>query len=232
MPGLVAGAFVPHSTALLPEVSGSQPDRLAGTRFAFARLDARLADVGANTILLVSPHGPEGTDQIPIRFVPRVSGHLSRFGAPRVALDLPVDVALTRELVISGRAAGFRLLPSEDRGLDHGAIVPLWLLPRARAGKRFVFIGISDWPGERLKAFGRWLGGALRDRSVILLASGRLANREEIDRPEGDGIAISDQCGSRPLTILRGALAAAGLRPTLLSYEEAFDSGCAVALGA
>ena len=258
MPGLVAGALVAHPPVLLPEVGGAESDRLAATAAAFAELDASLAACAAECIVLVSPHGPAALDDLPVRLVPRASGHLARFGAPRVALDLPVELDLASELIRSARAEGFRLTPTDDRGLDHGTIVPLWLLPETRAGKRFVFLGISGWSRPRLTTFGRWLSGVLAGRSAILIASGDLSHRlspqapygfrpegrvfdervvdalrrsrwEEIDEIDAETIEAAGECGLRPLTILLGASAAAGLRSTVLGYEGPFGVGYPVA---
>ena len=226
---LVAAAFVPHPTILLPEVGGPDTDHLASTRAAFSRLDAHLAQLDAGTVIVVSPHGPAGSDQLPIRLVPRASGHLSRFGAARVALDLAVDVELTRDLIRSSRPDGFRLFPSDDRGLDHGTIVPLWLLPQTRAGKRFVFLGVTGWPLPRLEAFGRWLFGRLSERSAILLASGNLAHPPgQLEGIDWESIEGAGDCGLRSLAVLLGASSAAGLRAHVLSYEDPFGLGCAV----
>ncbi|HYM51530.1 MAG TPA: AmmeMemoRadiSam system protein A, partial [Candidatus Limnocylindrales bacterium] len=193
-----------------------------------------------------------------VRLVPRASGHLARFGAPRVALDVPVDLELAQALVRAARADGFRVSPCDDRGLDHGTMVPLWLLPRTRAGKRFVFIGICGWSRARLLAFGEWLHGFLADRSAILIASGDLSHRlteaapygfrpqgrvfderviealrssewEDIASLDADSVEAAGECGLRPLTILLGAARAAGLRSEVLSYEGPFGVGYPVA---
>ena len=254
MPGIVAGALVAHPPILLHEVGGTESDRLAATTAAFAALDASLAACLADTIILVSPHGPAAQDDLPVRLVPRASGHLARFGAPRVALDLPVDLDLAHELIRAARGAGFRLTPWDDRGLDHGTIVPLWLLPETRAGKRFVFLGVSGWPRPQLSAFGGLMADMLADRSAILIASGDLSHRltpqapygfrpegavfdarvvaalrasrwDEIDRLDPGIVDAAGECGLRPLTILLGAAGAAGLRSTVLSYEGPFGVG-------
>jgi MEMO1 family protein len=187
MPGVIGGALVAHPPVLLPEVGGSESDRLSDTAAAFLDLDATLAALQADHVVLVSPHGPSAQDELPLRLVPRASGHLARFGAPRVALDLPVDLDLAQQLIRSARAEGFRLTPSDDRGLDHGTIVPLWLLPRTRAGKRFVFLGISGWSRARLGAFGGFLHAQLLDRrvSAIVVASGDLSHRLSPQAPYG-----------------------------------------------
>ncbi|HYM51133.1 MAG TPA: class III extradiol dioxygenase subunit B-like domain-containing protein, partial [Candidatus Limnocylindrales bacterium] len=258
MPGIVAGALTAHPPILLREVGGDESDRLAATTQAFAELDAALTGVPADLVIMISPHGPAMIDELPVRLVPRASGHLARFGAPRVALDVPVDLELAQALVRAARADGFRVSPCDDRGLDHGTMVPLWLLPRTRAGKRFVFIGICGWSRARLLAFGEWLHGCLADRSAILIASGDLSHRlteaapygfreegrvfderviEALRSSEWEGIASLDadtveaagECGLRPLTILLGAARAAGLRSEVLSYEGPFGVGYPVA---
>jgi MEMO1 family protein len=254
VPGIIAGALLAHPPILIRDVGGRESERLADTAAAMAAVDTALGGVAADCVLVISPHGPVGLDDLPVRMVAQASGHLARFGAPRVALDLPVDVEMAQMLVRSARGHGFRLSPTGDRGLDHGTLVPLWLLPRTRAGKRFVFIGISGWPRSVLQAFGGWLHGALENRSVIVIASGDLSHRLTPEAPYGfqpegrlfderviealrhrrwgeiealdpETIEAAGECGLRPLTILLGAAGAAGLQSTVLSYEGPFGVG-------
>src|SRR5438094_809889 len=76
-----------------------------------------------------------------------------------------------------GRRAGYSLIWAEETELDHGVVVPLHSLPRTMANKRCIFLGVSGWPLQRFVEFGGWLHGWLRDRAVILIASGDLSHR-------------------------------------------------------
>jgi len=183
-----------------------------------------------------------------------VAGDLARFRAPQVRVEANVDLGLAAELVDEGRRAGFALTWAEDSELDHGVVVPLYMLPRTMTHKHCVFLGVSGWPLHRFTEFGAWLQQQLRDRAAILIASGDLSHRLTPDapygfRPEGlvfdrlvidalrgheweriegidpDLVEEAGECGLRPLGILLGAARAASLTSQVLSYEGPFGVG-------
>jgi MEMO1 family protein len=254
VPGIVAGALVAHPPILLPEVGGSQSERVRATAEAMRQLDSMLAAIDADTLVVVSPHGPSSLTSLPIRRRAQLSGDLGRFRAPQVRLEARVDTELVGALLEAGRRAGFALVESDDSELDHGVIVPLHGLPKTREQKRYVFLGISGWPLERFGEFGAWLHRQLVHRSAVLIASGDLSHRLTADAPYGfrsegrvfDSLvvdALRDQdwqriqgadpelieeageCGLRPLTMLLGAASEAGLQSRVLSYEGPFGVG-------
>ncbi|TMC65338.1 MAG: AmmeMemoRadiSam system protein A [Chloroflexota bacterium] len=206
-------------------------------------------------ILLAEVGGVQSSmTSLPVRRGANAGGNLARFRAPHVQVAAQVDVVLADALIADGRRAGFSLIWAEETELDHGVVVPLHSLPRTMANKRCIFLGVSGWPLQRFVEFGSWLHGWLRDRAVILIASGDLSHRLTADapygyRPEGpvfdrlvidalrdrdwkrieglnpDLIEEAGECGLRPLGILLGAAQAAGLSSQVLSYEGPFGVG-------
>jgi len=256
--GIVAGALTAHPPILLTEVGGAESQRLRATAQAMQELDGILATASAGLAIVVSPHSPSSMTSLPVRRATRVAGDLARFRAPQVRIEADVDLELAGALVVEGQRAGFALTWAEDSELDHGVVVPLYLLPRTMAHKRCVFLGVSGWPLRRFVEFGTWLQQRLRDRAAILIASGDLSHRltEEAPygfRPEGqlfdrlvidalrgheweriegvdpDLVEEAGECGLRPLGILLGAARAAGLTSQVLSYEGPFGVGYPVA---
>jgi AmmeMemoRadiSam system protein A len=222
------------------------------------RLDQILSRNPAELVIVISPHSPSSPESIPVRRSARVAGDLGRFGAPQVRVVADVDVDAAQELLASAAAQGFSLSWSDDATLDHGVVVPLYLLPRTRAARRFIFLGISGWPLDRFREFGAFLHRALGSREAILIASGDLSHRLTPDapygfRPEGlvmdkrviealrtqqwdqierlDPVLVEEagECGLRPLSLLIGAARAAGLRSEVFSYEGPFGVGYPVA---
>src|SRR5439155_4959060 len=122
---------------------------------------------------------------LPVRRAAYAAGDLARFRAPQVRVEAQVDAALAAALVVDGQQAGFSLIWAEETELDHGVVVPLHSLPRTMANKRCIFLGVSGWPLQRFVEFGSWLHGWLRDRAVILIASGDLSHRLTADAPYG-----------------------------------------------
>jgi AmmeMemoRadiSam system protein A len=254
MPGFVAGALVAHPPILLTDVGGPQSQRVRATADAMRELDGILSSIDAALAVVVSPHSPSSMTSLPVRRAARAAGDLSRFRAPQVRVEAEVDVALAAALVVDGQRAGFSLTWAEQSELDHGVVVPLHLLARTMANKRFIFLGVSGWPLPRFVEFGAWLQGRLRDRSAILIASGDLSHRLTADapygfRPEGplfdrlvidalrarkweqidaldpDLVEKAGECGLRPLAIMLGAGRAAHLDSRVLSYEGPFGVG-------
>ncbi len=251
---MLAGALVAHPPILVPEVGGKESDRLRATTAALSALDATLARLPLDLVLLVSPHSPAGAGHLPVRRTAQVRGDLSRFRAPAVRLEARVDLRAAEDVVDAGRAAGFPLAWTDDDILDHGVTVPLYFLERTRAGKPFIFMGISGWPLGRFIELGGWLAHHLRDRSVLFIASGDLSHRlvpeapagfhpsgrvfddlvmealgrqqwERIEGLDPDLVEDAGECGLRPLAILLGAARVAGLASTVLSYEGPFGVG-------
>ncbi|MEO6797682.1 MAG: AmmeMemoRadiSam system protein A [Candidatus Dormibacter sp.] len=254
MPGIVAGALIAHPPVLVPEVGGLSAERVGRTAAAMRRLDDMLSGTDGDLLIVVSPHGPGGMFELPVRRGPEVSGDLGRFRAPHVKVAASVDVDGSARLVTAAGQAGFRLRWSGDNNLDHGVVVPLHVLPRTSAGRLVIVLGISGWPLEQFHRFGAWLHGQILDRNAILLASGDLSHRLTRDAPYGfqkegavfDNLVIealhtqdwesigrvapalaeeAGECGLRPLALLLGAARAAGLRSEVLSYEGPFGVG-------
>ncbi|MDQ6883784.1 MAG: AmmeMemoRadiSam system protein A [Candidatus Dormibacteraeota bacterium] len=254
MPGIVAGALVAHPPVLVPEVGGPRAAKVAATAAAMQRLDADLSQMPGDLLIVISPHGPAALRELPLRRSQHVAGDLRRFGAAQISVECEVDLDVARGLTSAAASAGFPLTWSDDAELDHGAVVPLHLLSATRAGRRFVLLGISGWPLERLQQFGAFLHTFLGDRDALLLASGDLSHRLTRDapygfRPEGavfdhlvidalsteqwDAIERLDpelseqagECGLRPLAMLLGAARAGGLHSEVLNYEGPFGVG-------
>jgi AmmeMemoRadiSam system protein A len=254
VPGIVAGALVPHPPILLADVGGAQSQQLRATAAALSELDRALSLIDADLAVVISPHSPSSMTSLPVRRGAVATGNLAQFRAPQVEVTAQVDTKLADALIADGRRSGFSLTWAEDTELDHGVVVPLYSLPKTMATKRCIFMGVSGWPLRRFVEFGAWLHGRLRDHFAVLIASGDLSHRLTPDapygyRPEGpvfdrlviDALRASDwkrieamdpdlieeagECGLRPLAILLGAARAAGLASDVLSYEGPFGVG-------
>ena len=254
MPGIVAGALVAHPPVLVPEAGGERSREVSSTYSAMGRLDLAMSQASGDLVIVISPHSPSAVDSIPVRRSPRVAGDLGRFGAPQVRVEAEVDLEAARELVAKAGAEGFALSWNEEQSLDHGIVVPLYLLPRTRATRRFLFLGISGWSLSRFSEFGAFLHRHLASRDAIVIASGDLSHRltrdapygfrpqgqmmderiiqalrtqrwEEIENLDPELIEEAGECGLRPLSILLGSARAAGLRSQVFSYEGPFGVG-------
>ena len=138
-------------------------------------------------VLVVSPHWMTPTPRVGTSARPETIHDFGGFGATLDAIRYPVagHPALARRAVELLQAAGWPADADEQRGLDHGAWVPLMhLYPQADVPVFQVSLP------ARLDAEGAWaLGQALAplaDEGVLIVGSGSLThNLSEVDFGQG-----------------------------------------------
>ncbi|HET8625813.1 MAG TPA: aromatic ring-opening dioxygenase subunit LigB [Thermomicrobiales bacterium] len=130
---LAIAAISPHGFPLIPDLSPDAEGALR-TRTALLELRRRFREADPEVIVIAGPHGIRVNDRIAVADVRRAAGTLHWRGRT-VEMNLPVDMAFTRELVARARAAG---LPIAEVGyggadprasvlpLDWGLMTPLW----------------------------------------------------------------------------------------------------------
>ncbi|MDR1619953.1 MAG: AmmeMemoRadiSam system protein A, partial [Clostridiales bacterium] len=145
-----------------------------------------------------------------------------------------------------------------DDGLDHGSLVPLLFLGERAPKLPIVRMGVSGLPALTHYRLGQCIESAAGKKRVAVIASGDLSHRLKADGPyglapegpaldrailealrEGDFLkllALPDPllekgcaCGVGSLLIMAGALDARGVTSSVLSYEDTYGVGYAVA---
>lgn len=193
---LVFCGVCPHPPIMVPEVGRGEADKVADSRRAMLELGRRLKDSGAETLVVISPHGPVFRDGVAVNGSPRLKGDLGQFEASTVKFDLENDLQLAGGIVRAAGEAGITTLLLNDKNagrygvdleLDHGVMVPLYFLREAGVRLPLVSIGMSLLPRPRLYAFGTALARAV-DRTgqkMALIASGDLSHRLTPGAPAG-----------------------------------------------
>ncbi len=225
------GLIAPHPPVIVREVGGPRADVTFATRDALSVAARMLLSFAADTVVVISPHAPGMSDAFAVDGTERVSGDLSAFGAPRVALSYPTDVELASAILERLDRAG---LPAADRAafphlkpgvLDHGVVVPLsFLLPDRPCP--VVILSPSHLPLDSHLALGRSVAAAADalGRRVAMVASGDCSHRLSHDGPYPFS-AHGPQLDST----IRGHVAAsdlaamAGMNPTMV--EEGGECG-------
>ncbi len=195
---IVFCGIVPHPPIMVPEVGREESDKVEATQDALLELGRRISASGAETLVIISPHGPVFGDAIGLNVEERAAGDLARFGAPQVYMDEPADLELAAE--IKSRGKDFRLLIVEinDRlarnfrgrvstEMDHGVVAPMYWIKRSGWRGRFLAVSMGLLPHHQLYSFGiavRRAAEAL-GRKVALVASGDLSHRLTVDAPAG-----------------------------------------------
>jgi len=148
-----------------------------------------LADLGRNlpeikAVLVVSPHWQTGGVRVMTSIAPQTVHDFGGFPAPLYALQYPAagQPQLAAEAARLLTEAGFPVAFDAQRGLDHGAWVPLMhMLPEARVPVFQVSMPLALDAAGALR-MGQVLA-PLREQGVLILGSGSMThNLYEIDR--------------------------------------------------
>ncbi len=226
---------------------------------ALENLCCRVKEAGAETLVIITPHGPVHSDAVTVMSGEKLKGDFAGFGAGSVALELQTDRELLNELKQQAEQAGVKVAFREEGRLDHGVTVPLYYLYQQLRipGLAMAF---SMEPSSRQYEFGVILQKAIEKRGLktAVIASGDLSHRLTPQAPAGydpgakefdrtlvqllreyrvEDILGMDQslidrageCGFRSLVILLGCLKGMEVKQEVLSYEGPFGVGYMVA---
>ena len=193
---IVSAGIYPHPPILIPEVGGREAQKAAATTAAMDEMSRRVKESGAETLVLISPHGPIFRDAVAVLGQNELKGTLARFGAPSVSLRYANDLKLVESIVTEAEKVGLPTVVLDDNTatefgsetfLDHGALVPLYFLSRAGVQLPLVHLTFAFWPPRQLYEFGRVLSRALilLGRKAAIVASGDFSHRLTKDAPAG-----------------------------------------------
>ena len=193
---MVFCGICPHPPIVVPEVGRDEAVRVAATQLALLELGRRLKDSGAETVVIISPHGSVFENAVGINGRPVLQGDLAHFRAGQVRFELENDLPLVRAIQQQAGGLGLtvvELTPELERqydlslGLDHGVTVPLYFLRKAGLELPLVPVSMAVAPPERLYLFGAAVRAAAEalGRRVALLASGDLSHCLTPDAPGG-----------------------------------------------
>lgn len=187
--GVVIGGVVPHPPIMVPEVGGREAGKVRQTQEALLELGRRICRSGAETMVMISPHGPVMWDAVAVVTQAHPQGNLGRFGAPEVAFELDTDLVLAnlvREELNAGGIPEAEIRHRFDYQLDHGITAPLYWLQKAGVDLPVVICGMAIMPLWRLYGFGLAVQrAAATGRKVAVVASGDLSHRLSPEAPNG-----------------------------------------------
>ncbi len=186
----------PHPPIAVPEVGGAEASKISATQDALLELGRRIIKSGADTVVIISPHAPVFRDVVGINMLPLLKGDLSHFGAGNVRFLVDNDQALAREINRQSTEIGLPVVElaeeekkqyGVDLRLDHGVVVPLYFLHKARLEVPLVHVSMVLAQPQRLYLFGVAVRKAAKalGRKVALLASGDLSHGLTHDAPAG-----------------------------------------------
>ncbi|MDP3049917.1 MAG: class III extradiol dioxygenase subunit B-like domain-containing protein, partial [Eubacteriales bacterium] len=163
---IVFMGIVPHPPIMVPEVGGSEARAVKETQDALQELGQRIVNSGAETLVIISPHGPVFRDAVGLNVAVRAQGDLGRFQAPEVDFDLETDQELAATIAMLSRNRDLLIASLEEQSarryggaellkLDHGVTAPLYWLWKAGVNTRLLEAGMSFLPPKKLYTFGQ-----------------------------------------------------------------------------
>lgn len=195
MSDIVFLGLAPHPPILIPEVGGEESKKVSSTYRAMELFAQKLAESGAESIVIISPHGSVFQDGVAINGCDMLVGDLKQFRAD-ISFEYNNDIELMNEIISQAAKMGITALDIDDglaieygvsSKLDHGVMVPAYFLDKKGIDLPLVSIGMSFMPFEELYAFGVSLKNAALalNRKVAIIASGDMSHRLTQDAPAG-----------------------------------------------
>lgn len=184
---LVFAGIAPHPPIMVPEVGREAIAEVRNSIDAMAELTARVIASGAETVIIISPHGPLVADAFIAYEGPQLYGDFANFRAPTATIHAELDDELLDEISRAAAAEKLVVEKIKVRALDHGTAVPLYFLQRNGWSGRVIALGYTFLSSEDHLRFGKCIGQAIEKvgRSVAFIASGDLSHRLQHDAPAG-----------------------------------------------
>lgn len=181
---------------MVPEVGRGRDGEVASTKEAMLELGRLVRESGAETLVMITPHGTVFADAIALNAARTLKGDLAQFGAPGVRMEIPNDLELVREIKAAAGKAGIMVVQVDnemaarhelDTGLDHGIVAPLYFIRAAGAELPLVHVSMGMLPLSQLYSFGKAVRDAAAglNRRTAVVASGDLSHRLTPDAPAG-----------------------------------------------
>jgi len=188
---ILGAVMTPHPPLIIPQVGRGQEKGIAATTAAMEKAAAFIAGLGADTLVVVSPHATAYADYMHISPGKDARGDFGNFGAPGVSVEVEYDETFVAEL---SALCGQKDVSAGTEGersakLDHGTMIPLHFIFGAIKGKRpqVVRIGISGLPPEEHYRLGMMIQKTADKlhRKAAVVSSGDLSHKLKEDGPYG-----------------------------------------------
>jgi len=252
---IVFSAIVPHPPILIPSIGKKNLDQLKATSEAYSELEQNLYASQAETIIIISPHGPLQEKSFTLNLSLEFNADFADFGDLATKFNLSGNVGLAHKIREKMEATAPLNLISESK-LDHGASVPLYLLSRHLPKIKIIPLYYSGLNLIAHYNIGQMIKNELlsSDERIAVVASGDLSHRLTKDAPAGynpkgkkfdkklidnllkkqaeeiikfdhNFVADAGECGLKSIVIMLGILEGIKYEPELLSYEAPFGVG-------
>jgi len=182
-------AITPHPTVIIPSIGKSNLNLVRKTANAMKQIGEKFRSVKADTVVVISPHGPVQYDKFMINYSPILRGGLGSFDDQR-RFVFENDREIVDEIVKHSRDFNLPVGLARELELDRGALVPLHYLISEKDSvynPKFIHMSFSMLPLDYHFSFGRVLGKVFQEspKIISLIASSDLSHRISPGSPAG-----------------------------------------------
>ena len=183
---IVFSAIVPHPPILIPAIGKENLERLKSTLEAFKKLEEDLYACQPDTIFIISPHGRIQSDSFTMNLSPEFDGNFEDFGDFATKINFAGNIGLAYKIRESMETKAPLQLMSNAL-LDHGSLVPLYLLANNLPKIKIIPLYYSGLDLHAHFKFGQLLKREflVSKERVAVIASGDLSHRLTKDAPAG-----------------------------------------------
>lgn len=188
---LVFASLCPHPPIIVPEIGKSEAEHTEKTRLALNALSQKFTEAQPEKVLIISPHTLLLHNRIALSHASELSGDLSAFNAPEIALTFNGEKELSQQIALEAAAQSINieLLQEENEvyPLSHGEIVPLYFLTKNHDNFDLIVSGFTDFSLEKHFEYGKLIGKIIQKSShkIAVIASGDLSHRLKPGAPAG-----------------------------------------------
>jgi len=184
---LISTTLLPHSPLLIPEIGRANHHFLQKTIEAYGEISQKIKEIGLDTLIIISPHGPTQENYFVINVAPEMEINFQNFGFIPKKTTLKSDVLLA-DKIKNNLHPYIPLQLISEKNLDYGSAIPIYLLKNNL--KNFKIIVIC--PAKNLKPeeyynFGLKMQEVIKnnDKKIAVIASGDLSHRLKKKSPGG-----------------------------------------------
>jgi len=184
---IVFSAFCPHTPVLIPSVGKENIEKIKKTADSYRFLEQHFYTSKPDTIILLSTHGLIYDDAFSINLCDRYYGDFEEFGEFSTKAEFRADYMLIERIQRHMRDEKINFTMDTCEKLDHGAMIPLYLLSERIKNFRIVPINTSRLSLNEHFKFGQELKEMVMDtnKRVAVVASGDLSHALSTEAPAG-----------------------------------------------
>ncbi len=184
---IIYTAFLPHPPIMLPAIGGEECQKITATIQSQETISAEIKALEKQTdlLLIMSPHAQAGPDYFPFYIADNYRGSLAKFGRPDIGIELNGDKVLAEDLVNYFQKNKLDIQKQFFATLDHGILVPLFVLAKNNYKKPILFCGLNIYQQREHYLLGQLLADYAKEKNknIVFVGSGDMSHALKEDGP-------------------------------------------------